>query len=165
MMGRRAPFRAALALLAGCAAFSGVPCHASTLEAVCFAPDEACDRLIIREIDSAQREILVAAYEFTDRHIAQALAAAKQRGADVRVIMDREHAADRYSVVDYLRAQAIPVFLDRVHRIQHQKTMVFDGQRVELGSYTTRLWPPQKTAKTPCSSLVPTSLANSATNG
>jgi phospholipase D len=58
--------------------------------AVCFAPEEDCAAFAIRAIDNAESEILVSAYGFTTGSgIVEALARAKGRGVDVRLIADK----------------------------------------------------------------------------
>jgi phosphatidylserine/phosphatidylglycerophosphate/cardiolipin synthase-like enzyme len=46
--------------------------------------------LIVRTIDSANSQILVQAFSFTHRDIADALIRAHLRGVDVQIIADRE---------------------------------------------------------------------------
>src|ERR1700751_3829367 len=58
--------------------------------AVCFAPEEDCATFTVRAIDNAEREILVGAYGLTTGSgIVEALARAKERGVDVRMIAVR----------------------------------------------------------------------------
>jgi phosphatidylserine/phosphatidylglycerophosphate/cardiolipin synthase-like enzyme len=63
--------------------------------AVCFAPEEDCAAFAVSAIDTAEREILVAAYRLTvGSGIVGALIRAKERGVDVRVIADRAAPCD-----------------------------------------------------------------------
>jgi phosphatidylserine/phosphatidylglycerophosphate/cardiolipin synthase-like enzyme len=57
-----------------------------------FTPGEAIDNLIIGAINNAKSELLVHAYTFTHRRIAQTLVAAHRRGVTVPVVADREQA-------------------------------------------------------------------------
>ena len=102
---------------------------------VCFTPGEDCAGLLINEINHAQQSILVQAYSFTAKPIAEALVAAEKRRVDVRVIMDRSQVKDKRSVYDYLIAANIPVWIDSHVPIAHSKVMIFDQQEVASGSY------------------------------
>lgn len=86
----------------------------------------------------AKTELLVAAYSFTSKEIAFALAEAKARGIDVRVVVDHAQNTDDqggYKAVDYLSSQGIPVFRCENYAAMHHKFMVADGLHVQLGSF------------------------------
>ena len=86
----------------------------------------------------AKEQILVAAYSFTSKEIAFALADAKRRGVDVRVVVDHLQNSDEqggYKAVDYLSSQDIPVFRSENYSAMHHKFMVADGVHVQLGSF------------------------------
>ena len=102
---------------------------------VCFTPSENCTAQLVSEIDSAQRSILVQAYSFTSAPIADALVAAKRKGVDVRVILDKSQVKDRHSVFGYLLSENIPVWIDNRVPIAHSKVMVFDQREVATGSF------------------------------
>ncbi|WP_231848931.1 phospholipase D-like domain-containing protein [Paramagnetospirillum magneticum] len=65
-----------------------MPVAAGEVAGVCFTPGEDCTGVIVREIGQARREVLVQAYSFTSPEITKALADARRRGVDVRVILD-----------------------------------------------------------------------------
>ena len=56
----------------------------------CFSPQGRCSNYILREIDTAKQELLVAVYAFTSDDLAGALVQARKRGVAVQVIVDRE---------------------------------------------------------------------------
>jgi hypothetical protein len=104
--------------------------------AVCFAPEEDCAAFVVRAIDTAEREILVAAYRLTvGSGIVGALIRAKERGVDVRVIADKAAPCGRASGIDPLAAAGVPVWIDDRARIAHAKTIVVDGAVTLQGSY------------------------------
>src|SRR5438477_10333614 len=85
---------------------------AGTVE-LAFTPGDAVDNLIIAAIDRAQSEVLVHAYTFTHRRIAQALVSAKRRGVAVSVLADREQAsAVPQNVLTLLGSGVVDVWLD-----------------------------------------------------
>jgi phosphatidylserine/phosphatidylglycerophosphate/cardiolipin synthase-like enzyme len=56
----------------------------------CFSPQGKCSAHILREIETAKQELLVAVYAFTSDDLASALVQAKKRGVAVQVVVDRE---------------------------------------------------------------------------
>ncbi len=136
---------AAAALLCACAASWAQPRAPAALTAtgtvqVAFTPWDDAEGLIVHTIRSARRQILVQAYNFTSRAIANALLAAQRRGVDVQVIADREqtYSGDNSRIPD-LAAAGIPVWLDVRYVAAHNKVMIIDAEAedaaVITGSY------------------------------
>jgi len=101
---------------------------------VYFAPsygDEAEQR-VVKEIGSAEREILVAAFVLTNPEIIRALNRAAGRGVKVRVLLERRNLRD--SEEENLDHR-IEVRADANQYSMHLKTMVFDEQVVVTGSF------------------------------
>jgi phosphatidylserine/phosphatidylglycerophosphate/cardiolipin synthase-like enzyme len=99
-------------------------------------PEEDCAAFAIRAIDNAEREILVSAYGLTTGSgIVEALARAKGRGVDVRLIADRATPCGRKSGVSMLANAGVPIWIDDQARIAHEKAMVIDEAVVLTGSY------------------------------
>jgi phosphatidylserine/phosphatidylglycerophosphate/cardiolipin synthase-like enzyme len=93
-----------------------------------FTPGDAVDNLIITAIDKAQSEILVHAYTFTHRRIAQALISAKRHGVTVAVLADREQARSvPQNVLPQLVAGGVDVWLDGNFQAAHNKVIVIDA--------------------------------------
>jgi phosphatidylserine/phosphatidylglycerophosphate/cardiolipin synthase-like enzyme len=61
--------------------------------------------------------------------------AAKKRGVDVQVILDKSQRTDKYSSATFLSNAGIPTFIDSAHKIAHNKVMVIDGDEVITGSF------------------------------
>jgi hypothetical protein len=100
-----------------------------------FSPSGGCTDAIVREIKAARREILVLAYGFTSRPIAQALVDAKFRGVHVEVILDHSNEKDPHSDLHFLLEQKIVPLIDAQHAIAHNKVMVIDGKTLLTGSF------------------------------
>ena len=64
---------------------------------VFFSPKGGCTEAVVREINSARHEVLVQAYSFSSKPIAEALIAAKTRGVQVTVLLDKSNEAEPYS--------------------------------------------------------------------
>lgn len=93
-----------------------------------FTPGDDAAGLVVAAIQQARRQVLVQAYSFTHKAIAEALVAAKRRGVEVLVIADRQQAETlRTSLVVWLATQGVPVWLDGDHLAAHDKIMVLDA--------------------------------------
>jgi len=96
---------------------------------IAFTPDDAIDKLIVDTVGRAKSEILVHAYTFTDRRIAQALIAAKRRGVAVSVLADREQARSvPQNVLPQLVEGGVAVWLDGNFQAAHNKVIVVDAE-------------------------------------
>ncbi len=100
---------------------------AGTVE-LAFTPGDAVDNLIVAAIDRAQTEVLVHAYTFTHRKIAQALINARRRGVAVAVLADREQArAVPQNVLAQLAGGGVEVWLDGNFAAAHNKVIIIDA--------------------------------------
>ena len=100
-----------------------------------FSPYGGCTDAIVDEIDNAQKTIDVGIYTFTSRPISQAIVRAYERGVQMRVIMDRNQAAERFSKKRYIVKKGIPVELNTGDGIMHNKFAVIDSSIVITGSF------------------------------
>jgi phosphatidylserine/phosphatidylglycerophosphate/cardiolipin synthase-like enzyme len=125
------------------------PATARDLPAIeaCFTPGEDCTGVIVAQIETARREVLIQAYSFTSPQIAQALVQAKQRGVAVTVILDKSQRSERYSGADFLVHGGVPVRIDAAHAIAHNKVILVDGETVITGSFNFTKAAQQKNAE------------------
>jgi phosphatidylserine/phosphatidylglycerophosphate/cardiolipin synthase-like enzyme len=124
---------------------SSAASEAEMLVQTCFSPHGKCVGHLLREIDHAEKELLVAVYAFTSDELATALARAKKRGVMVRVIIDREFdERTERSKGEFLEALKIPVKrlsgtkrsgVDKDPGLMHQKFAIIDRRNVFTGSY------------------------------
>lgn len=127
----------ALALSAA-AEMPAIPARGSVQAA--FTPWDDVESLVVGSIRRAKNQILVQAYSFTSRNIANALIAARRRGVDVRVIADSEQSQPAESTrVTELAAAGVVVLLDSGFQSAHSKVMLIDAAEehpaVLTGSY------------------------------
>jgi len=102
---------------------------------VCFSPKGQCEKLAIRAIKSAQKEILIQAYSFTSKPIANELIKASKSGIVVKVLFDRSQLKAPYSQIHRLKKEGIKTIVDYVNGIAHNKTIIIDRARLVTGSY------------------------------
>lgn len=94
----------------------------------CFTPGENCTALIVQHIDNAKSEIRVQAYSFTSPPIIEALIKARQRGVNVRILIDKSNK-DKMNVEPLLpltNAFGNDIKIDVLPGIAHNKVMIID---------------------------------------
>lgn len=137
------------ALFAGALFLSIIPfdvtASAEMVVQACFSPEGKCSVHILREIEAAKRELLVAVYAFTNDDLASALVQAKKRGVVVQVVIDHEFdRTNGNSKGKFLDGQKIPLrrvsaaskqMAEKEAGLMHQKFAVIDRQIVFTGSY------------------------------
>jgi phosphatidylserine/phosphatidylglycerophosphate/cardiolipin synthase-like enzyme len=131
-------------LAVGVAAFAALAGAEMVVQA-CFSPYNKCSAHLLREIENARKEILVAVYAFTSDELASALVQARNRGVAVQVILDRDFdATNDNSKGKTLESRNIPVRRasgvrpanpERESGLMHQKFAVIDRRLVFSGSY------------------------------
>lgn len=95
---------------------------------VAFTPGDDAGALVVEAVNKARKQVLVQAYSFTHKDIAEALVAAKRRGVDVQMIADRQQMeTGATSKVAWLAQQGVPVWIDADHAAAHNKVMVIDS--------------------------------------
>jgi len=132
----------ALALLASCPAVAQAPPQIPARGTVqlAFTPWDNAEAMVVDAIRAARKQILVQAFSFTSRALANALIAAKRRGVDVQVMADREQTfGGEASRIPDLAQAGIPVTLEVRYQSAHSKVMVMDAgtadAAVVTGSY------------------------------
>lgn len=95
------------------------------------------DQLLESTFAAAKHTLDIAIYSLTDYDIVDAIAAAKKRGVDVRIITDREESKHWYEARElrYLSEQHIPIMVNTHSGLMHLKVSVIDDQTVTTGSY------------------------------
>ena len=102
---------------------------------VFFSPKGGCTDAIIREITNAKSAIMVSALSLTSINIGKALIDAHKRGVKVEIILNKEKKISVYGEADFFHNVGIPVWIDSIHAINHNKIMVMDGCTVITGSF------------------------------
>jgi len=104
---------------------------------VAFTPWNNAEALVVDSIGRAKKQILVQAFSFTSRTLANALIAAKVRGVDVQVLADREQTfGGESSRIPELVQAGIPVMLEVRYQSAHNKVMVLDAGSADAAVIT-----------------------------
>ena len=121
----------------------------AVLPSVAMRPDRPISPLIVQAIDATKKSLLIAAYEMKDREIVKALRRARDRGVEIKIVLDytnvfpnprddSKYKPHRSTEIQSLLDGGFDVAVLRgMYRygIQHNKFMVFDGKVAEFGSY------------------------------
>lgn len=102
-----------------------------------FSPEGSARQLVLNTINDAHDSIRMLGYNLTASDITKALIAAKNRGVDVRIILDDKENQNRYSraALNALVNAGVAVRTTTAYKIHHDKTIITDGQNVETGSF------------------------------
>ena len=111
---------------------------------VFFSPNGGARDAILKELADAKKEIDIAMYILTDRKLSNALIQAKERGVEVRILLDAKSAKEiEYSKHYFLSTKEVAVRLDNTHKsygdkhqgIMHNKFAIIDSEILITGSY------------------------------
>lgn len=105
---------------------------------VVFGPK--CEKMLLSEINQAEKEILVAIYSITRKSIRSALVNAVKRDVKVCVKYDVKSAEWKgmKQAIGYMKkrgVKCVPVKMKHKYAKLHHKFTVIDGKRVLTGSY------------------------------
>ncbi len=93
------------------------------------------DTVIVTAIDAVEQTLDIAAFEWNNPRIQQAVLAAHQRGVQVRMVVDDEHALeDDDGFVEDLIDEGVAVVDDGRSGLMHNKFMIMDGTTLWTGS-------------------------------
>ena len=101
-----------------------------------FSPGGNCAGVVVKWIGKANNTIHILVYNFTLAGIRDALIQAKNRGVEVKIVMEREGATTPGSEYANLRNAGLDVRLDTNPRTMNDNIAVIDGRIVVTGSFT-----------------------------
>ncbi len=102
---------------------------------VAFSPNNGATTTVINAIREAKQTILVSAYSFTSKDIANALLQAKQNGISIKIILDKSQASQKYSSATFFANQGFDLRIAVKYAIYHDKVMIIDDKTVITGSF------------------------------
>jgi phosphatidylserine/phosphatidylglycerophosphate/cardiolipin synthase-like enzyme len=100
-----------------------------------FSPNGGCTEAIVNAINHAKEELLIQAYSFTSKEIAEAIIKAHRKGIHVEIILDKSNKSAKYSAGDFTAHMGIITYIDDKHAIAHNKIMILDKETVITGSF------------------------------
>lgn len=102
-----------------------------------FSPEGSARSLVLETLGGARQSIQMLAYAFQAPDIVQALVDARQRGVQVRVVIDRKRNLGKTSrkAMDAVTAGGVELRTNDHFHIHHDKTIIVDGATVQTGSF------------------------------
>jgi len=114
------------------------PCGADPAPVIHYAPTENLEHIDVALIDTAKREIDMAAYVLTDWPITQALTRAADRGVKVRIYLDGTQLGEREASKPFHDLAETPTVEIRTKRDHgapmHLKSYQIDGRLLRTGA-------------------------------
>jgi phosphatidylserine/phosphatidylglycerophosphate/cardiolipin synthase-like enzyme len=114
------------------------PCRAEPTPAIHYAPAENLEHVDVALIDSAKREIDLAAYVLTDWPVMQALTRAADCGVHIRIYLDGTQLAEREPAKVFQDLAETPGVEIRIkHKARdpmHLKSYQIDGRLLRTGA-------------------------------
>ncbi|MBE7710350.1 MAG: DUF1669 domain-containing protein [Cyanobacteria bacterium SIG32] len=101
---------------------------------VYFSPKDHNSNKIIPLINSAKNYIYIPTFLITHKKISDALIGAKQRGVDIKIIIDANSSSTRNTKHALLRANGIALKTENFAGKMHSKTMIIDDKYIISGS-------------------------------
>ncbi|MGF0237602.1 phospholipase D family protein [Rhodococcus sp. IEGM1300] len=116
--------------------FPSLSCAEPNIQ-VGFSPEGTARTLVIETITSAKHSIQMLAYAFQAPDIMQALVEAKDRGVDVRIVIDKKRNLGKTSkaAMNFVTGKGVELRTNDQFHLHHDKTIVVDGNIVETGSF------------------------------
>ena len=104
-----------------------------------YSPGTNLERTELAQLDTATRTLDVAMYSFTDRELAEELAALARKGVHVRVYRDREQFSQEeqsgaITTTGILLAAGVAVRVKGPRDLMHLKSYAIDGRLLRTGS-------------------------------
>lgn len=109
--------------------------HTPFTATVYHSPKGGCTEAVVAEINRARKEVLMQAYSFTSKPIADALIAAKGRGVHVDILLDKSNEAETHTELGVLLEKGMAPHIDSHHAIAHNKIMIVDRRVLITGSF------------------------------
>ncbi len=101
----------------------------------CFSPGGNCANIVVKWINRANTTVHVLIYSFTLDAIRNALIDAKNRGVDVKIVMERSNANEKGAEYQNLKNAGVDIRLDTNSKLMHDKVAIIDGHIILTGSF------------------------------
>lgn len=113
------------------------PPHAAPCVQVGFSPEGSALAQVLQVLGEAKSSIQILAYAFQAQDIMDALVAAKKRGVEVRVVVDKDRNTGKASraAMDFVVRHGVALRTNDRFHLHHDKTIIVDGSTVQTGSF------------------------------
>lgn len=111
------------------------PSAGGALVQYCFSPGGHCDMVLVDLINHATTSIHVLIYSFTLDDVANALIQARDRGVDVKIVMEKDNANGQGSEYQTLKQANMNIRLDSNSALMHDKVAIIDNHIIVTGSF------------------------------
>lgn len=102
---------------------------------VCFSPHDKCmTNKVAKLVEKSSKYVYIPAFLITHKELTTSLIKAKNKGVDVRLILDATTIGTRNSSLKELRDANIPVKLENYAGKMHSKTIIIDDKYLVIGS-------------------------------
>lgn len=98
-----------------------------------FCPNRFCELSVLDKVKESEKNIVCMIYSFTLDDLADELINAKQRGINIKIILENQQIT-QYSEYQKLKANNIDVILDNRPFLMHNKFCVIDEETLITGS-------------------------------
>ena len=103
---------------------------------VYFSPEDGVDQHVVAAIQNASTSVHFMAYSFTSDPIGEAMRAQAENGVEVRGVFDEaQYKSNKGGEFDPFQQAGLPVRLDGISGLLHDKVIIVDSQTVITGSY------------------------------
>ena len=100
-----------------------------------FSPqDKSITNAVLPIIKNAKKYIYIPTFVLTEKRVTEALIEAKNRGVDVKIIIDALSASNKHSKHGFLRDNGILVKTENFAGKMHSKSMIVDDKYTIIGS-------------------------------
>jgi phosphatidylserine/phosphatidylglycerophosphate/cardiolipin synthase-like enzyme len=99
-----------------------------------FCPEDNCKNHILDELKKAEKSIYFMIFSFTDKDIADELIIKKQKGLDVRGIVESQRTNMQYEQYKRLNS-SIEIIKDKNPYVMHHKVFIIDNNTIITGSF------------------------------
>jgi len=101
-----------------------------------IAPDSNIENKILTQLSNAKKSIYIMMFAFTNPKIANALLDAKQKGINIKIVIDKvQNHYQKYSVYQKLKQNGIDIIEDKNKFKLHHKVLIIDESTTITGSY------------------------------
>lgn len=108
---------------------------------ICFSPKGGCEQNILYMLDKTKSNLLIQAYQLTNKNIINKLIDLHKQGIQIIIILDKSmlrYNDDEKDYNDYVKMLSdnnITIYIDNKPAIAHSKVMIIDDKYLITGSY------------------------------